>query len=164
MVSLYGIWDRVGERGDLYADASLHRAISDLAVLFQDPARSNLVVAGDLNVWHDYGRSTSLRGWSAAWAQRFDGVFARMAAHGLELIGPFAEEGEPPLERCPCERQACWHVNTYLYRKDPANVPDQNDFMFASASMRARLTRCYAIMDPDVWDYSDHRPIVATFH
>jgi hypothetical protein len=32
VVSLYGMWDRLHEHGALYADASLHRAISDLTV------------------------------------------------------------------------------------------------------------------------------------
>lgn len=49
LVSLYGIWDLVKGTRDRYVEASLHRAISDLSVLFQAPGADLVVVAGDLN-------------------------------------------------------------------------------------------------------------------
>lgn len=83
VVSLYGIWDKIPETGQLFADATLHRAISDLAVLSdQRGGNSKVLVAGDLNVWHSYGNS------GECWAQRFHTVFDRLAAHGLHLLGP----------------------------------------------------------------------------
>jgi len=38
VVSLYGIWDRMLDSGDMYAEATLHRAISDLTMVFQERA------------------------------------------------------------------------------------------------------------------------------
>jgi hypothetical protein len=50
VVSLYGIWDRMIDSGDLFVEATLHRAISDLAVVFQERAAAHVLVAGDLNI------------------------------------------------------------------------------------------------------------------
>lgn len=55
MVSLYGIWHTMPDSKDIYAEASLHRAPSDLALLFQARATERLVLAGDLNIWRGYG-------------------------------------------------------------------------------------------------------------
>ena len=160
VVSLYGMWDRLRDGGDLYADASLHRAISDLTVLFADRPGGNIVVAGDLNIWHAYDRATSIKNWSAHWADRFRLVFERLATHGLELVGPFREDAQPPLERCPCNGgDQCRHVNTYLFNRNPKNVPYQNDFVFATKSVV--VSRCYAVQDEVIWEHSDHRPVIA---
>jgi len=155
VVSLYGIWDRMHDSGDLYAEATLHRAISDLTTVFQEREVQNIVVAGDLNVWHDYPRKP--------WNPRFASVFDRLAAYDLDLIGPFRREGAAPLEGCPCKSPDCRHVNTYRHHRKPAAVPYQNDFMFATAALRERLNDCYAVEDEDVWRHSDHRPIVGVF-
>ena len=49
VVSLYGIWDLVGGTRDKYVEATLHRAISDLSVVFQEPAADLVLVAGNVN-------------------------------------------------------------------------------------------------------------------
>ena len=155
VVSLYGIWERMADSGDLYADATLHRAISDLAVVFQERGADRILVGGDLNVWHGY------RG--EGWPQRCNGVFERFAAYGLELIGPFRPDGMTRLDRCPCNGEDCRHVNTFRYQKKASNLPHQNDFLLATAALRSRLTACYAVEDEAVWEHSDHRPVIAVF-
>ncbi|MFZ2019844.1 MAG: hypothetical protein WAU90_14355, partial [Methyloceanibacter sp.] len=57
-VSVYGAWERVHSitKGDfIYADASVHRLISDLSVFATKRQHQNILVAGDLNVLHGHG-------------------------------------------------------------------------------------------------------------
>ena len=51
VVSLYGIWDLVSGTRDRYVEATLHRAISDLSVVFQEPGADLTLVAGDFNLY-----------------------------------------------------------------------------------------------------------------
>ena len=159
VVSLYGIWDKIPETGQLFADATLHRAISDLAVLFNQRGADKVLVAGDLNVWHAY------EGAGERWAQRFHTVFDRLAAHGLPLLVPFRSDDRPSLEGCACGSVACRHVDTFRYQRNPAATPYQNDFMFATKQLQGALADngCFACVDDDVWAYSDHRPVIARF-
>ena len=51
-VSLYGIWDLInGPPRRNYVEATLHRAISDLSVVFQEPETDLILVAGDFNLY-----------------------------------------------------------------------------------------------------------------
>jgi hypothetical protein len=87
VVSLYGIWAKMPAPGQLFADATLHRAIADLAVVFQQRHPDKILVAGDLNVWHGYGDD--------GWRDRYMTVVDRLEAHGLGLIGPSAPTAVP---------------------------------------------------------------------
>ena len=155
VVSLYGIWDRMTDSGDLYAEATLHRAISDLTVVFQARDAANVLVAGDLNIYsYSDGTPAGERGLT---------VLSRLSAYGLEICGPFRLAAEPPLAGCPCAKVDCRHVNTYRYQSRPESRPHQLDFFFASASLRERLVTCTADPDPNWAEHSDHRPILASF-
>lgn len=154
LVSLYGIWDAMSDSGDIYAYASLHRALSDLTPVFQRRG-ARVILAGDLNVWHGYG--------GRPWADRFQVVFDRLASQGLELIGPFRANGQPPLEDCPCgPLPDCRHVSTFRYQRNLSNRPYQNDFVFATEQL-SRAASVTAITEDEVWRHSDHVPIVAEF-
>ncbi|MGH8990034.1 MAG: hypothetical protein ACRDZ7_00705 [Acidimicrobiia bacterium] len=155
VISFYGIWDRMWDSGRIYPEATLHRAISDLTVVFQEEGADHVLVAGDLNVY-SYSDGSE-------WGDRGMTVLDRFARYGLEIIGPYRPEGEARLERCPCPDVACRCVNTFLYRSDPANRPHQLDFFLATPALRARLQQCWADPDPAWPSYSDHRPIFATF-
>lgn len=159
VISLYGIWDKIPETGELFAEATLHRAISDLAVVFQARGAQNILLAGDLNVWRAYA------GNGEPWVPRFATVFDRPASFGLELLGPFRPEGAPLLEGCPCNTADCRHVNTFRYQRKATATPYQNDYVFASSGLARRLIPgdCYAVEDEDVWEHSDHRPVIARF-
>lgn len=149
VVSLYGVWD--GDARYIYAEATLHRAISDLTILFQDPNHSPLLLAGDLNVYRDWARAE--RG--AAWAPRYDTVFDRLRAYGLDLRGPFGLE---PLPGCPCRRDECDHARTYAHRADPSGTPYQLDYVFTTEP----AGEVAVIDEHDIWQYSDHLPVLAT--
>jgi len=157
VVSLYGIWDLVaGPPRGSYVEASLHRAISDLSVVFQEPGADLILVAGDFNLY-TYPVGDTL-------ADRSLTVWSRLAAYGLERCGPFRPDHEPRLARCPCPDSACRHVNTYLHGANPKNRPYQLDYFLATPPLRERLTDCWADPDPDWMAHSDHRAIFATFN
>lgn len=149
-ISLYGIWDTMADSGEIYAYGSLHRALSDLTPLLQARG-ANVVLAGDLNVWHGYG--------GAPWEERFAVVFDRLRSQGLRLAGPFRPHDASALADCPCRQpENCRHVATFRYQRNPANRPYQNDFVFASGHLSAAT----AVVDEDeVWRHSDHVPVIA---
>lgn len=148
-ISLYGIWDTMADSGEIYAYGSLHRALSDLTPLLQARG-ANVVLAGDLNVWHGYG--------GAPWEERFAVVFDRLRSQGLRLAGPFRPHDASALADCPCrEPESCRHVATFRYQRNPANRPYQNDFVFASEHLDAAVT---VVDEDEVWHHSDHVPVI----
>jgi len=90
-ISVYAAWERphsLTMSDWIYADASVHRLISDLSVFIGKQSGHNILVAGDLNILFGYGE-----GGSAYWASRYDTVFSRMATLGLSFMGPQAPAG-----------------------------------------------------------------------
>jgi hypothetical protein len=148
LISLYGLWHQASGNG---AEATLHRAISDLTPLFLTEPR--VLVAGDFNIW----RNTNNEG-----QVRFDTVFTRLDAYNLRLRGPFRTSGSQPLPDCTCGQGAdgCDHVETFRLLRDNAK-PYQDDFVFASPALE--VLSCEPIYDPEVRQrrYSDHWPVVA---
>jgi hypothetical protein len=89
-VSLYGIWDLInGPPRRNYVEATLHRAISDLSVVFQEPGADLILVAGDFNLY-TYPVGDALTDRSLT-------VWDRLAAYGLQTCGPFRPRDEPRL-------------------------------------------------------------------
>lgn len=149
VVSLYGIWDQ--DDRFLFAEGTLHRALSDLTILFQDRNRPNIVVAGDLNIYRQWAKADS----GAYWSPRYDTVFDRLAAYGLAFRGP---EGRAPLDRCPCgQGEQCRHVRTFAFQKKVTNRPYQLDYVFSTDSVE--VLSCDVISDASDWTYSDHLPV-----
>ena len=61
---MYGAWEKVHESTSsrwIYADASVHRLISDLSVLIGSQTKHRILVAGDLNILDGYGEAGSCR-------------------------------------------------------------------------------------------------------
>jgi hypothetical protein len=99
--SIYGAWENPlpSVRSSwIYADASVHRLISDLSVLIGRQRGHKIIVAGDLNVLYGYGE-----GGNRYWKARYDTVFSRSEALGLPLVGPYAPEGGRPPDPWPSE-------------------------------------------------------------
>src|ERR1017187_9560892 len=117
-----------------YADASVHRLISDLSALItQKRGRARrIIVAGDLNILHGYGEHGS-----SDWKARYDGVFSRMKAIGLPLVGPQAPNGRqaaPRPRELPPDSQ---NVPTYYTAaQQSAGATRQLDFVFASDDLQ----------------------------
>ncbi len=153
-VSVYGAWEKPHSstrRDFIYADASVHRLISDLSVFVEKRQRQNIVVAGDLNILHGYGEHGD-----AYWARRYETVFRRMAALGFKFIGPQQPHGrqaDPWPSELPPESD---NVPTYYRRgQSPAAGTRQLDFVFASGRFADGL-HVRARNAPDDWGPSDH--------
>jgi len=153
-ISVYAAWERphsLTMSDWIYADASVHRLISDLSVFIGRQSGHNILVAGDLNILYGYGE-----GGSAYWASRYGTVFSRMATLGLSFLGPQAPAGrrsEPWPDELP---SASNNVPTFHHsRQTPATCTRQLDFVFASRSLSERL-RVRARNEPDQWGPSDH--------
>lgn len=149
LVSLYGLWETVPDSKDIYAEATLHRALSDLALLLHSRKAKRVILAGDLNIWRDYG--------GKRWKPRYDSVFTRLDAYGMTLAGPSRADG-PPLKGCPCDGgKDCAHVRTYRYQRKANSTPLQLDFAFTRG---VRVKNCVALDDERYWSASDHCPIL----
>jgi endonuclease/exonuclease/phosphatase family metal-dependent hydrolase len=155
VISIYGAWERPDistGSGWIYADASVHRVISDLSFFIGQQTRHRIIVAGDLNILHGYGEDGS-----PYWAARYQTVFDRLSALGLKFVGPQAPHGrlaDPwPEHELP---RASKNVPTFHTNKQtPATATRQLDFVFASMNLCERM-QVTALNEPDNWGPSDH--------
>ncbi len=156
VVSMYGKWlsphPSVGSSW-IYGDASAHRIISDLSAFIgsENPGTHRIVAAGDLNLFYGFGDNGS-----PYWDARYQSVFDRMNAIGLEFIGPRAPNGRQAEKRLPGEPSDSWNVVTYSTRSDPAEADNrQLDFAFASRGFHESIN-VRALNEVDEWGSSDH--------
>ena len=155
-VSVYGAWERVHSitKGDfIYADASVHRLISDLSVFATKRQHQNILVAGDLNVLHGHGEHGD-----AYWARRYETVFSRMAVLGFKFVGPQWPNGrraEPWPDELPHTSN---NVPTYYARGQTSETcTRQLDFVFASERFAGSVrVRALNESEPKKWGPSDH--------
>jgi exonuclease III len=155
VVSMYGAWEDTaikGVDGWRYADASVHRVISDLSTLIATQKGHQIIAAGDLNILYGYGENGS-----KYWKARYDTIFARMEALGLPFIGPQARNGGCQAHSWPKELPAdSMNVPTYRSRiGHHETARRQMDFVFASESLKNRLT-VRALNTDKEWGPSDH--------
>ena len=73
-----------------YADASVHRIISDLSAFIGHENRRThrILAAGDINVTYGYGHGSG-----PYWDARYRNLFERLDAIGLEFMGPQLPNG-----------------------------------------------------------------------
>lgn len=155
IASLYGLWEKpVSQTGSnwIYADASVHRLVSDLSALIGRQQGHKLIAAGDLNVLCGYGEYGS-----PYWKARYDTVFARMEALGLRLVGPQAPGGGAQAMPWPDELPPdSGNVPTYRTRqRRPETGTRQLDFVFASSEIYDRVS-ARALNAREDWGPSDH--------
>ena len=129
VASIYALWERpLGMDAPIWADASAHRLLSDLAPLVG--RRLPLLVSGDWNILRGYGEYGD-----AYWGGRYQTVFDRAEAMGLAFVGPEHPNGrraEPWPDELP-EGSTC--VPTFQHsRQSPETATRQLDFVFASKS------------------------------
>ena len=152
LASMYGGWDYSADsRRVTYADAAVHRLLSDLAAVVTGPRGHKLIAAGDLNVLHRYGE----RG-DPYWAARYATVFDRAEAMGLRFVGPQAPNGRQATP-IPAELPAAsLDVPTYHTRQQqPGGAARQLDFVFASSVLADRVS-VTALNEVNNWGQSDH--------
>jgi exonuclease III len=154
-VSVYAPWERPPSKDDIFADASVHRLLSDLAALTW-PRWHRVVVAGDLNIVHGYGEDRD-----PYWARLHATVFERAAAMRLSFVGPQFPNGRQQLDPWPEELpRESLNVPTFHTRdQTPTSATRQLDFVFVSEGLRDLVT-VTARNDPAEWEPSDHCQIV----
>lgn len=149
-VSLYGLLDE-------FSDASVHRSLSELSPLLDDPRyRRHVLIGGDLNTWS---------GWSGKeqpTLARDINLLQRFEALGLvDCLAAKRPTGRLP--DCTCTLgDDCTHTRTRLDPRFP-DTPYQNDYLWASSALVSRLTSCSALATSEWFAISDHAPIVADF-
>lgn len=154
LASMYAAWEKphssTGSRW-IYADASVHRLISDLSSLVGRERGHRIVAAGDLNALYGYGEHGS-----EYWARRYQSIFDRFAAIGLVFVGPQAPSGRvahPWPAELPTHSR---NVPTYhATHQTPATATRQLDFVFASRNI-AEHVQVHAQNEPETWGPSDH--------
>lgn len=154
VISSYACWEKTHPSTNshwIYADASVHRIISDISIFIGQQMGHRIIVAGDFNILHGYGEEGS-----PYWAERYESVFTRMAALGLAFAGPQAPGGRlahPWPKELPASSE---NVPTYhSSHQTPATAMRQLDFVFVSCSLAKRV-RVAAVNEPEDWGPSDH--------
>lgn len=152
--SMYGAWENPHPStggGWIYADASVHRLISDISSFIGQRTTQHVIAAGDLNILMGYGEHGN-----KYWGARYATIFDRMAAIGLSFVGPQAPGGraaEPWPKELPIGSR---NVPTYhTTRQTPASATRQLDFVFATKSLDGCLD-IRARNAPCDWGPSDH--------
>jgi len=158
VISMYGFWERPhrltgGNR--IYADASVHRLISDLSTFIGRQTNHRIIASGDLNILFGYGEHGS-----KYWASRYASVFTRLESLGLKFVGPQAPNGRHanpwPAELPPDSKNvSTFHSN----RQTPETASRQLDFVFASGNI-ANHVNVFALNQPREWGPSDHCRII----
>ncbi len=157
-VSMYGRWSgphpsvktswNVG-----YADASVHRIISDLSAFIghENSRTHRILAAGDINIAFGHGFGVPY------WEARHRSVFERMAAIGLEFIGPQMPDGRQAKTLATGEPEDSQNVVTYhLRNRNPATASNnQLDYAFASHGFHESV-EVRAMNAVEEWGASDH--------
>lgn len=154
LVSMYSLWEKphvsTGSSW-IYADASVHRLISDISSLVGQERGHRIIVAGDLNSLYGYGEFGN-----KYWGARYKTIFDRFKSTGLEFVGPQFPNGrqaDPWPAELPLDSL---NVPTYYTnRQTPQTATRQLDFVFASADISSRV-KVKAVNYVEEWGGSDH--------
>ena len=156
-VSMYARWMKPHPRTRTpwrvgASDVSAHRILSDLSAFIghEDPSRHRILAAGDLNmIYGATGRSLSL-------PTRDRTVWERMAALGLEFLGPQVPDGWQPSARQPDAPPDTKNVPTWVHPGRHHEKADrQLDYAFASRGFHEQV-RVRALNRTGEWGPSDH--------
>lgn len=158
VASMYGRWvgphPSIEASWEIYADASVHRIISDLSAFIghDDPRTHRILAAGDLNITYGYGHGSG-----PYWDRRYETVFERMESIGLEFMGPQLPNGRQAEILATGEPKGSKNVVTYhLPNRTPATASNnQFDFAFASRGFHESIN-VRALNEVDEWGSSDH--------
>lgn len=158
VASMYGRWvgphPSIRASSEIYADASVHRIISDLsAFIGHDDRRTHrILAAGDLNVTYGYGHGSG-----PYWDARYRNLFERFESVGLEFMGPQLPNGRQAETLATGEPKDSENVVTYhLPNRTPATASNnQFDFAFASRGFHEGI-EVRAMNGVDEWGSSDH--------
>jgi endonuclease/exonuclease/phosphatase (EEP) superfamily protein YafD len=161
LVGLYGVTRDGADENTGNGTYSVPKLLKQLKPLFDSPRGKRVVVAGDFNLWPGD-------------VQRF----ARK--YGLIDLVEHTASTRQPLENCwnckyfPEYRRVsptCGHL--FTHRNGPKPKPgkkfggmiQQIDYIWASPELAKRVVRVHGGHQsfPDIWDLSDHAPVIAEF-
>ena len=131
VASAYATWEDSLDGRWGYPDAAAHRVVSDLSALVGENEH-RLVAAGDWNVTRE--------GAEPYWQARYDGVFTRLDALGLALVGPFGPGG----------------ATIPTYKEQDGSGARQLDFVLASRSLAGHVRT--GVVEDMPWS-ADHRAV-----
>lgn len=153
-ISMYGLWENPHASTSsswIYADAAVHRLISDMSQFIGREKGHRIIAAGDLNILHGYGEGSS-----SYWKARYRTIFDRFEAIGLRFVGPQHPNGrqaQPWPAELPLDSL---NVPTFhTTHQKPETATRQLDFVFASAEIAERV-KTYALNTVEQWGGSDH--------
>lgn len=154
--SAYAAWERPpGARNPLYADASAHRLLSDLAQLLHSSKPVPTLISGDWNLLHGYSEGNV-----PYWEHRYQEFFDRARTIGLEFAGPQYPNGvqaDPWPDELPKDSK---NVPTYARVKgDLSTASRQLDFVFCTPDLLSR-TSVTALNSAEHWGPSDHARVL----
>jgi exonuclease III len=149
-----------GRMAPLYAQTGILRAIADLIPLFDAPAfNRRIVLGGDLNVF-DQTTDMFLR-------ERWHAIMVLIESLGLVNLLKLTNGDRDRDPGCPCGEASCWHIETFRHRNRAISGTGLTmDYLFATPELADRLVRpleFWGASRPEVWDLSDHCPVVARF-
>ena len=156
-VSMYARWMKPHPRTRTpwrvgASDVSAHRILSDLSTFIghEDASRHRILAAGDLNmIYGATGNSLSL-------PTREKTVWDRIAALGLEFLGPQVPHGWQPSGRQPDVPPDTKNVPTWVHSgRNKEEADRQLDYAFASRGYHEKV-RVRALNRADEWGPSDH--------
>lgn len=154
LASIYAQWEGPMVGGtSIFADASMHRILSDLSPLLSW-AELPMIVAGDFNTV----LGADLGHYGGNWPMRDASVFARFEALGLRLAGPQGPAGGVQADPHPVELPP-GSGNVPTFGATPPARSRQLDYCFASAEIVDRLN-VVALNGIDEWGPSDHCRVV----
>ena len=134
------------------SDVSAHRILSDISAFIghEDPSRHRILAAGDLNmIYGATGRTLAL-------PEREKAVWDRMAALGLEFLGPQTPDGLQPATPQPDVPPDTKNVPTWVRNgRKPEEANRQFDYAVASRGFHERV-KVRALNRADEWGPSDH--------
>ena len=124
------------------ADVSAHRILSDLSAFIghETPLKHRILAAGDLNII--YGAT----GGALSLPKRDQAVWDRVAALGLEFLGPQLPNGRPAASSQPDVPADTKNVPTYYspQQGSPAKADRQLDYVVALARVPRKDQRAGA--------------------
>jgi hypothetical protein len=133
-VSMYAFWEgphTSTASSWIFADASVHRVLSDLSALIGREQGHRILAAGDLNILHGYGEYGN-----RYWYGRYKTIFDRFQILGLQFVGPQFPDGrraDPWPDELPRDSL---NVPTFHHsRQTPASATRQLDFVLASTGI-----------------------------
>ena len=133
-------------------DVSAHRILSDISAFIghEDPSTHRILAAGDLNmIYGATGRTLAL-------PERERAFWDRVAALGLEFLGPQAPNGWQPSGPQPDVPPDTKNVPTWVRNgRPPEEANRQFDYAIASRGFHERVA-VRALNHADEWGPSDH--------